>query len=77
MTPDNALRQAHMTAHDYASNTVRDLCGILDIDQSEVGWQDQLAPFASVLASMVTAAAMDFDTAMRCGAVDGFRRDAA
>jgi hypothetical protein len=72
MTPDNALRQAHNTAHDYTMHAVSDLCDILNIDRKKEGWREQLAPFATVLAAMVTAVAMDFDTAVGNGAVDGY-----
>src|SRR5262249_40016336 len=66
-----ALRQAHMTAHDYASCAVTNLCQILNIEIGSPKWREQLAPFACVLAAMVTAAAADFDTSSRVGVVEG------
>jgi hypothetical protein len=64
-TPDNALHQAHAAAATYMEHGLRDLCAALDIDRGLKGWQEKLAPFAPVLAAMVTAAATDFETAMR------------
>lgn len=72
MTPDNALRQASMTAAEYADNALDALTKALNIDTREKEWRKHLAPFASVWAAMVTAAATDFDTAVRCGAVEGY-----
>jgi len=68
-----------MTAHDYASHCLDDLMGLLDIERREVGWQEKVVPFAGVWAAMITASTKDFDTAMRCGVVDGVRgvREAA
>ena len=60
------MRQASMTVHDYALNALRDLCDALDIDRDNPRSRKQLAPFAGVLAAMVTAAAADLGTSMRC-----------
>jgi hypothetical protein len=73
MSPETALRQAHMTARDYAIHAVSDLCVILGIDRREAGWTEKLAPFAPVLAAMVKAAAMDFDTAAKADADERLR----
>jgi hypothetical protein len=70
MTPDNALRQASMTVHDYTMRAVTDLCDLLGIERHEKDWHLELAPFAPVLAAMITAAATDYDTAIRAGVVD-------
>lgn len=71
MTPDEAMRQAAMTAGDYAIDCTDKLCKILGINKSPDGWQQQLAPFAPVLAAMITAAAQDFETSQRHGWVEG------
>jgi hypothetical protein len=76
LSAENAMRQAHLTARDYAMWSVTDLCEILDIDQREPGWRTALAPFAPVLAGMITAAAMDYDTAAKGGVVNGAARPA-
>ncbi len=48
----------------------------VSIDRRDPKWRDQLAPFAPVLAAMITAAATDFDTAMKCGVVDNTTAEA-
>ena len=68
---NRAMQQAWMTAHDYALHAVYDLCEILDINRSKPGWREKLAPFAPVLAAMITAAATDNDTTGRSGVVVG------
>jgi hypothetical protein len=74
MSAETAVRQAHMTASDYATFAVRNLCDVLGIDRRANGWRTQLAPFAPVLAAMITAAAKDYDTAMKGGVIEGCGR---
>lgn len=69
LSADNALRQANMTAAEYADHAIENLCKALGIDMTAADWRQQLAPFASVLAAMITAAAADYDTAMRGGVI--------
>jgi hypothetical protein len=35
LTPDNAVRQASMTVHDYTMRAVTDLCDLLGIDRQD------------------------------------------
>ena len=70
MTGDTAMRQAWMTAGDYASNTQDGLLAMLDIDRKTKGWQEKLAPFAPVWAAMIAAAASDFHTTSATGKVE-------
>ncbi len=72
MTGD-AMKQAWMTASDYALHTLDGLCRALDVDQKQNGWQEKLAPFAPVWAAMIKAAAVDFQTAVTNGAVEVHR----
>jgi hypothetical protein len=74
MSAETAVRQAHMTASDYATFAVINLCEALDIDRRANGWRNQLAPFAPVLAAIIAASAKDYDTAMKRGAIEGFGR---
>jgi len=73
MTPDNALRQANMTARDYAALARYDLLKMLHVDDDatleEV--REILKDFAPVWAAMIAAASADFATACRSGVVDG------
>jgi len=69
ISADEALRQASMTAHDYALCAQINLCKILELEQRDPKLRDKLAPFAVVWAAMIAAAAKDFDTAMREGVV--------
>jgi hypothetical protein len=71
ISADEALRQASMTAHDYALCAHINLCKILDLEQRDPKLREKLAPFAVVWAAMIAAAAKDFDTAMREGVVAG------
>ena len=72
MKPSDAMKQAPMTASEYARDSLEQLCLMLGIDRREKDWQAKLAPFAPVWAAMVRAAASDFETAVSSGAVDGF-----
>lgn len=65
----NAVHQATLTVDDYAKFTLKTLCGLLDIDPDEKDFRKELAPFAGVWAAMITAAAQDFDTAVKSGHV--------
>jgi hypothetical protein len=79
ISADSAIRQASMTVHDYTMRAVTDLCDLLGIDRQAIDWHTELIPFASVLAAMITAAAADYDTAVRAGVVEdigGARVDA-
>lgn len=69
MDPEMAMRQAWMTANDYALHTLDSLLDRLSIDQTQPGWQAQLALFAQVWAAMIAAAAQDFETAMSGGII--------
>lgn len=70
MTPENAMRQAAMTAAEYADRTLDDLLKALDIQRDGKGeWREKVAPFAAVWAAMITASASDFDVAERHGAI--------
>ena len=71
MKQSDAMRQAPMTASEYARDSLEQLCRMLDIDRKKKGWQQKLAPFAPVWAAMVKAAAADFETAVSGGAVEG------
>ena len=57
------------TSSEYAQTALDDLCRILGIKQTD-GWRENLAPFASVCAAMITAAASDFHTAVSSGVVE-------
>jgi hypothetical protein len=63
ISPTEAQEQAHMTAAVYARQAIKVLCGILDVDPNyPQAVREELAPFAPLLAAMVTAAADDFRT---------------
>jgi hypothetical protein len=73
MSGETAMRQAHLTACEYAAYTLKGLCQELGINIGAHGWRDRLAPFAPVWAAMIRAAAQDYDTAARSGFIDGPR----
>jgi hypothetical protein len=55
-----------MTAHDYMNQAYYNLMEQLDIELNDKDKLKKLAPFASVWAAMIAAAAADFETAARC-----------
>lgn len=71
MTGDEGVKQAYMTANNYAEASLKHLAEMLDIDLGKPGFQEKLAPFAFVWGSMITAASRDFHTATIAGVVDG------
>jgi len=63
ISPAEAQEQAHMTVEVYTRRAIRVLCDILNVDPSYPdAIHERLAPFAPLLAAMVTAAADDFRT---------------
>jgi hypothetical protein len=70
LTVDSAVSQASSTARGYASDAFRNLCEILNIDENDRERLTKLAPFASVIAAMITASAADYDCSMRSGLIE-------
>lgn len=48
MKPSDAMKQASMTASEYARDSLEHLCQMLGIDRRGREWQAMLAPFAGV-----------------------------
>lgn len=71
MEAETAARQAWKTASEYARCSRDELLLMLNMDMQTPDWQAKLAPFACVWAAMIEAAAKDYDTAAKTGAVDG------
>jgi hypothetical protein len=71
LSADSALRQAHMTAHDYAAHAIGNLCELLSIDRRQPDWRKALEPWAPVPAAMIAAAASDFRTSTENGVIEG------
>lgn len=71
MTPTTAMRQASMTAEEYARDTLNTLAGMLQIDRKAPDWREQLAPFANVWAAMIAASSSDYEVAANNGAITG------
>lgn len=72
MNAETAMRQAHATAEEYARASLHALCKMLDISGDDAGLNAKIAPFVPVWVAMIQASVSDFDTAVRCGAVDGY-----
>lgn len=72
MNPNEAESQATDTAHAYAADAVASLVEILAIDpKGPEPLSVTLAPFASLLAAMVTAASVDYRLSVEIGKVEG------
>lgn len=72
MNRDDAETQATDTAHAYAADAVASLVEILGIDpKGAEPLAVSLAPFASLLAAMVTAASADYQLVVKTGGVEG------
>jgi hypothetical protein len=66
MTGTDAMRQAHMTAHDYMMNAIHDIDELLEKGYARA--------HPELIAAYMRTAAQDFDTACRLGVVEGDQR---